>query len=166
MKAFPPAGRLEPDRCLRFLVLGVLGTMLCSGISLHLCRLDVVEHLPERSVCSFHALSGLPCPGCGMTRAVLSVGQGNLPRAVRFNPLALPLLAVMVAWLLGARIDARRHRRALWGALIALLVFWGLRVGAALSWEAFPSPISGLFRGHPPICGGCIPGPLAGMGFG
>ena len=53
--------------------------------------------------------------------------RGIVAAAVH-NPLALPLAGVMLAWLAGARIDARRHRFALWALLGAVLVYWAARL--------------------------------------
>lgn len=38
--------------------------------------------------CPFHALTGVPCPGCGTTRAALALARGDVPAAFGWNPLA------------------------------------------------------------------------------
>ena len=48
--------------------------------------------------CPFHTLTGLPCPGCGTTRAVFALARGDVAGAIGWNPLAaLTLLAGFVA---------------------------------------------------------------------
>lgn len=48
--------------------------------------------------CLFHALTGLPCASCGMTRAFLDLGHGRILSALQHN-LASPLV-YLGAWLL------------------------------------------------------------------
>lgn len=38
--------------------------------------------------CAWHAWTGLPCPGCGATRAMLDLVAGDLRGAFAMNPLA------------------------------------------------------------------------------
>ena len=38
--------------------------------------------------CPFHALTGVPCPGCGTTRAALALARGDVSAAFGWNPLA------------------------------------------------------------------------------
>jgi len=48
--------------------------------------------------CAFHALTGLYCPGCGMTRALHALVHFDLLRAMRMNAffiLALPVFALL-----------------------------------------------------------------------
>jgi len=48
--------------------------------------------------CPFHAITGLFCPGCGITRALHALVHFDLVRALAMNALvvlSLPLLAVM-----------------------------------------------------------------------
>ena len=42
--------------------------------------------------CVFHALTGVPCPACGTTRAVLALARGDLFAALSWNPLAAAAL--------------------------------------------------------------------------
>jgi len=54
-------------------------------------------------LCPFALVTGLPCPGCGMTRATRALLRGNLAESVGWHPLVLPVAPLVVAWaLLGA----------------------------------------------------------------
>jgi len=52
-------------------------------------------------VCLFHSLTGLPCPGCGLTRAFSSLLHGQVGAAFAYHPfvfLLLPLFVIMAAY--------------------------------------------------------------------
>ena len=44
--------------------------------------------------CPFHAWTGLPCPGCGTTRALHHLLHGRFEEAFRLNPMIFVLIAV------------------------------------------------------------------------
>jgi hypothetical protein len=52
--------------------------------------------------CPFRAMTGLPCPLCGMTRAVTAGLRGDVVASLRFQPAGLVLIALGV-WLLVRR---------------------------------------------------------------
>jgi len=54
-----------------------------------------VGYFSDVSTCVWHAVTGLPCPGCGMTHACLALARGNLRAAWSLNPssfVAAPIL--------------------------------------------------------------------------
>jgi hypothetical protein len=51
--------------------------------------------------CTTQVLFGLDCPGCGMTRAFISIGHGQFQQAWRFNAASFvvyPFIAVQIPW--------------------------------------------------------------------
>jgi Protein of unknown function (DUF2752) len=56
--------------------------------------LIVVVRLP---ICPTAALLGIPCPGCGLTRATLALCHGDLRGALRLHPLVL-LISPIFIW--------------------------------------------------------------------
>ena len=49
-------------------------------------------------LCMLHSMTGLPCPGCGMSRAISAISQGDFSAAAALNPFALlawPLFLVL-----------------------------------------------------------------------
>ncbi|PYQ15275.1 MAG: DUF2752 domain-containing protein, partial [Acidobacteria bacterium] len=79
-----PAGRLPLGA-----ILG--GIALLGTAAVGLLRLD---HLPF-TVCYLKALSGLPCPTCGSTRAAGCLAHGDLLGAFGMNPLATVVLLAL-----------------------------------------------------------------------
>lgn len=77
--------------------------------------------------CPVHALTGLNCPGCGSTRMLRSLLDGDVFAAAQHNPLALAALPWLI-WKAGHAIvrpeaSRRPHPQALRILLVVLLVF-------------------------------------------
>jgi hypothetical protein len=59
---------------------------------------EQIGHLP--SVCLFYNLTGLPCPGCGLTRSFVCIGHGHLRESLHWHPLGLIIYGVfLLLWL-------------------------------------------------------------------
>jgi hypothetical protein len=80
--------------------------------------------------CVFKRITTQPCPTCGSGRGSLALLRGDVPAALRFNPLYFTLLG-LGALLLGFRLVFARKvalrlgrwgRRLAWGAFGALVV--------------------------------------------
>lgn len=57
---------------------------------------------------------GLPCPGCGTTRSLLSILNGNLGEAMRWNPLGYLALVVLAIVPLLLLIDLIAKKETVW----------------------------------------------------
>ncbi len=69
--------------------------------------------------CTAQLLFGIPCPSCGMTRGMISMGHGHWQQAWQFNPAAVFLfvfLVVLIPWHLYQLSRIRCGRRP-WGNL-------------------------------------------------
>jgi hypothetical protein len=113
----------------RLLALGLLlGTLLFP-----LLAYDWVTDPATATFCPLRAVTGIPCPSCGITRALAHLERGQWAEAVRCHPLAplvLPLalaLIVMLAYeLLSGRpviANPLRRRRDVWLLFAGLAVF-------------------------------------------
>jgi len=60
-----------------------------------LVPISFLERMP--AVCLLRRM-GIPCWGCGMTRAVASAARGDLRRAWKYNKLS-PIVVPILAWL-------------------------------------------------------------------
>jgi Protein of unknown function (DUF2752) len=77
---------------------------------------SILSHL-----CLFHWLTGLQCPLCGMTHAMLALARGDWRAALHYNALS-PLAAVMLATLFWNH----PWRGRLWTAGIAAFGVYGI----------------------------------------
>jgi hypothetical protein len=55
-------------------------------------------------LCSLHALTGIPCPTCGMTRATIALLHGDFAGALKWNPLLTLVLAGTAFYILFAAV--------------------------------------------------------------
>lgn len=72
---------------------GAIGVALVGGIA----TLDPTTRASLSPGCPFRALTGLDCPGCGGTRALYAITQGDLALAADHNLLVVALLPILVA---------------------------------------------------------------------
>jgi len=101
-------------------------------------------------LCMLHAATGLPCPGCGMTRAFVAVAAGEWPVALGANPFVLiayptfVLLAALAllpeAWAERAlQVVGARAARAYGALVLGFLGFGVLRFAYfAVTRQEFP----------------------------
>lgn len=84
--------------------------------------------------CPFHAVTGLNCPGCGVSRMLLSLLRLDFRAAFRHNAVLLCMLPLLLAligfWIyryirFGTRSFGKRLQ-ALELILVVILVVWGV----------------------------------------
>ncbi len=89
---------------------------LATGISIQLCW--------------FRNLTGVACPTCGSTRALLALGRGEVLDAFRYNPLVFTVGLTGTAWLVlrvgfGRTVQvalSTAARRTVWTLLLFVFV--------------------------------------------
>jgi hypothetical protein len=77
--------------------------------------------------CGFHALTGVRCPFCGMTRASVALAQGDFAGALAAHPLA-PVVLVAAAWAMWTLARGRIPRVPATVLLGAVALVWVVNV--------------------------------------
>ncbi|HVQ38049.1 MAG TPA: DUF2752 domain-containing protein [Pyrinomonadaceae bacterium] len=86
--AFSPIATLLRDRRFGLLLTGALGLNIVA----------IILHLPGWE-CAFFRLTGVPCPGCGLTRACLLLLKGEVQASIKFHAFA-PIFIALIAMLI------------------------------------------------------------------
>jgi hypothetical protein len=90
-------------------------TLLVAAIYLGMLLVDIS--------CPIKLLTGISCPGCGMTRAWLHLLHGDLSGAFSYHPLFwIPALLPLSAW-----ISPQRRELLFWLLLGLVLSVWLIR---------------------------------------
>lgn len=76
--------------------------------------------------CVFHELTGLYCPGCGITRAAVSLLQLDFAQAFRFNPLLFFLFPFFAAYLITHKAKMNRTSHAIMAVMLIGTIAFGL----------------------------------------
>lgn len=84
--------------------------------------------------CIFRLLTGLKCPGCGMTHAIAAISEGSFKEAIDYNALSLTVLPVTCMYLLyrlfreqkGNGEDFYVWEYVLLGAMVLVALAYGL----------------------------------------
>ena len=114
---------------LRIVVFLILGVMLISGVCYHVFEIDVKDHLPGYVLCPFRVVTRIPCPGCGMTRAMLYLGQLDFGKAIHLNVFSIPLFVVMLIYIYNPKmIRILKNELMLKVLLVTVVVLWVLRL--------------------------------------
>jgi hypothetical protein len=75
-----------------------LAALWALGTSCAVASLPLLPYLASLAgPCPLHALTGIPCPTCGATRAASALAHGNVVAAFAWNPLATLGLSVGLA---------------------------------------------------------------------
>lgn len=67
-------------------ILGIAGAFLILAIPFFIMLLNVNRQIEtEQSLCPFRLLTGFPCPGCGITKSLISLYKGDLLKSVYYH---------------------------------------------------------------------------------
>lgn len=97
--ASPTTARPRPDPVYHAVLLAVCTSVI--GLALLLSVRSGTQVLvplwgaPLPELCTFRRLTGMGCPGCGMTRCFIALAHGDLRSAWTYNPAGLLFFAII-----------------------------------------------------------------------
>jgi len=99
------------------------------------------------SICPFRAITGIPCPGCGMAHGLMAAADGRLRDALGYNALSpLVLLCAIGAWALMV-VEELTGRRVVERTMVAVGPASAALAVAALLWGGWRAAAVLLSRG-------------------
>ncbi len=120
---------IKPEKILRLSIGVILSLIFVSGILFFFWKINLINYLPNVTLCPFHAFTGKPCPGCGMSRAFLLLGQLRIKEALEINLFSVPLFLLMIVYFSFGDIPLWMQTKNLVRiSLFAILIFWVARL--------------------------------------
>ena len=84
-----------------------------------ICLFFILMSILFKGVCPLLAIWGIPCPTCGVTRALLSICHFDMNGYFYFHPLAIPLL--LSVWSI-LHISLLKHKKAVYVLAFSVLI--------------------------------------------
>lgn len=120
---------MTPGQRLRRLLTGLL---LVASVGIGYALWVNLTHLSIP--CPFHAITGLQCPGCGVTRMCLALLRLDVAGAWQANPVLLLLLPLLggllgyraVAYVRLGSVPTARWETLVWSGMAVVLLLWGI----------------------------------------
>lgn len=116
---------------------------LLAGAMFLVSFISAPDTLPGIELCYFKSLTGMPCPGCGLTHSVCAISHGDLSGAWEYNPfgfffylIGLLLLTspILYRWRPGIFRWLEKHK-----AILRLLIFTYLAMSLYWVVEILPN---------------------------
>ena len=84
--------------------------------------------------CLIHEITGMYCPGCGVTRMLINILSGNFYQAFRYNPLLFIFIPFFILYILDLFISKVKNKKMItelfepyiWYVLIGIFIVYGI----------------------------------------
>lgn len=88
----------------------------------------ILYHFNIAIPCIFYKVTNLYCPGCGITRAVISLLKLELYKAFRYNPLIITLLPLLLIYNIYVKIFNKKKNfsQNVWIILLTIVIVYGV----------------------------------------
>ncbi|MBR2460441.1 MAG: DUF2752 domain-containing protein [Clostridia bacterium] len=91
-------------------------------------------------LCLLLGTTGIPCPGCGLTRATLSALRGDIATAFAYHPLFFAPYVMIGMWLVSSRFSGMKKAAFITVIVLAaaMIVCWIIRLIGG--WNGYLTP--------------------------
>jgi hypothetical protein len=118
-------------------ILGIAGAFITLAIPFFIGHAD--PHIETaQSLCPFKMVTGFPCPGCGITKALIFLYQGEIVKSLHYHLFAIPLVlfCVTIIVLLTVNLFKQKlyfrnwiyNKKLAYGLAITLITYHGIRL--------------------------------------
>lgn len=101
----------------KYKIYGIVGALITLAVPYFIMLNSTGKHLEnEQSFCPFKMLTGFPCPGCGITKSLINVYQGNIAESFYyhlFGPLTFLFCITVVIVLTTELITKKEYFRSI-----------------------------------------------------
>jgi hypothetical protein len=97
--------------------------------------------------CPIYSVLGIPCPGCGLSRAMLLLAQGQWRAAIHMHAFSPVMLAAVIGFAIAGVLPRKQLQNILFSIAtverytgivviltLAVLIYWGLRVTGVIEY--------------------------------
>ncbi len=138
MIAAPPRLLTAPVRAARARAAGVIALLLAAA-----AFVDPDRPLPI-DLCLLKRVAGVPCPTCGLTRAICHALRGDFAASLSLHPAGLIALSILIGWGAWAAAEAWRGQ-PLWDNTRRSIVRVAASAAAAVTVAAWIATMAARF---------------------
>ena len=95
------------------------------GIQINFVK-SVILRIFDFVFCPFHEITGIRCPGCGMTRAFLALSQFRIKEAIQYNPFSIVLFGLLLCqispW--SKKVEILFRKYSVYEILLGVVLTW------------------------------------------